>query len=50
VDSNFTVSSCPAGQVAGTADSLIGRLTSNVSPQLRHRNSYRGMATEYGDE
>lgn len=37
VVSNLTVSSWPIGQVAGAADSAIGRVTSNVSPQLRHR-------------
>jgi hypothetical protein len=39
VDSSFTVSSWPHGQVAGIADSRIDRLTSNVSPQLRQRYS-----------
>lgn len=39
VDSSFTVSSWPAGHVAGAEDSAIGRLSSNVSPQLRHRYS-----------
>lgn len=43
VDSNLTVSSWPAGQAAGALDSLIGRLCSNVAPQLRQRYSYRGM-------
>jgi hypothetical protein len=47
VDSSFTVSSCPCGQAAGAEDSLIGRLTSKVSPQARQRNSYRGMTREY---
>ncbi|SMD20268.1 hypothetical protein SAMN05661093_06328 [Kibdelosporangium aridum] len=36
---NFTVSVWPAGQAAGALDSLIGRLTSNVSAQSRHLNS-----------
>jgi hypothetical protein len=39
VDSSLTVSSCPAGQAHGAEDSLIGRVTSNVSPQARHRYS-----------
>jgi hypothetical protein len=39
VDSSFTVSSWPAGQAAGADASRIGRLTSNVSPQARQRNS-----------
>ncbi len=47
VDSSFTVSSCPPGHWAGAPDSLIGRLTSNVSPQARQRYSYRGMHTGY---
>jgi len=37
VDSSFTVSSCPDGQVAGADASLIGRDTSNVDPQARQR-------------
>lgn len=39
VDSSFTVSSWPAGQLAGSAERAIGRLTSKVSPQLRQRYS-----------
>jgi hypothetical protein len=39
VESSFTVSSCPAGQRPGSADWLIGRFTSNVSPQARQRYS-----------
>jgi hypothetical protein len=39
VDSSFTVSSWPDGQAAGAADSAIGRLSSNVSPQVRQRYS-----------
>jgi hypothetical protein len=39
VDSSFTVSSWPAGQAAFALASLIGRWTSNVSPQARHRYS-----------
>jgi hypothetical protein len=39
VDSSFTVSSWPFGQLAGADDSLIGRLSSNVSPQARQRYS-----------
>jgi len=38
-DSSFTVSSWPSGHVHGADDSLIGRLRSNVSPQVRHRYS-----------
>lgn len=37
--SSFTVSVWPDGQEAGALDSLIGRLTSNVSAQSRHLNS-----------
>jgi hypothetical protein len=33
------VSSCPCGQRQGSADSLIGRVSSNVSPQARQRYS-----------
>jgi hypothetical protein len=39
VDSNFTVSWCPTGQAAAADDSLIGRLTSNVTSQVRHWKS-----------
>lgn len=39
VESSFTVSECPAGQEAGSEDWAIGRLSSNVSPQERQRNS-----------
>jgi hypothetical protein len=39
MDSSFTVSVWPSGQWAGALDSLIGRLTSNVSLQSRHLNS-----------
>jgi len=39
VDSSLTVSSCPCGQVHGADDSLIGRVSSNVSPQARQRYS-----------
>jgi hypothetical protein len=39
VDSSFTVSSWPCGQLADADDSLIGRLSSNVSPQARQRYS-----------
>jgi hypothetical protein len=38
-DSNLTVSSWPAGQVAGAPASAMERATSNVSPQARQRNS-----------
>lgn len=43
VESSLTVSAWPCGQLAGSPDSVIGRLTSKVSPQARQRNSYRGM-------
>jgi hypothetical protein len=39
VDSSFTVSSWPCGQVHGAEDSAIGRFSSNVSPQARQRYS-----------
>jgi hypothetical protein len=39
VESSLTVSSWPRGHAAGAVASLIGRLTSNVSPHARHRNS-----------
>lgn len=39
MDSSFTVSSWPEGQVAGAEASAIGRFTSNVSPHARQRNS-----------
>jgi hypothetical protein len=39
VDSSFTVSSWPCGQVHGPDDSLIGRVSSKVSPHARHRYS-----------
>jgi hypothetical protein len=39
VDSSFTVSSWPAGQLAFTFASRIGRCTSKVSPQARQRYS-----------
>jgi hypothetical protein len=39
VDNSFTVSSWPCGQVVGADASAMGRLTSKVSPQARHRNS-----------
>jgi hypothetical protein len=42
VDSSLTVSSWPCGQLHGASDSLIGRVRSKVSPQARHRYSYRG--------
>jgi hypothetical protein len=37
VESNFTVSSWPEGQFAGSAEAAIGRLTSKVSPHARQR-------------
>ncbi len=39
VDRSFTVSSWPCGHVHGAEDSVIGRLSSNVSPQARQRYS-----------
>ena len=42
MDSSLTVSVWPDGQLAGALDSLIGRLTSKVSWQSRHLNSYVG--------
>jgi hypothetical protein len=33
--------------VAGSPDALIGRLTRNVSPHARQRNSYLGMRQGY---
>jgi hypothetical protein len=47
VESSLTVSPWPCGHVAGSAEAVIGRLTSKVSPQARHRNSYRGMNKGY---
>lgn len=41
--SRRTVSSWPAGQVAGSPEALIGRASVNVAPQERQRNSYVGM-------
>lgn len=37
--SRRTVSSCPPGQAAGVDDSLMGRDSVNVAPQVRQRNS-----------
>src|SRR5579875_599059 len=48
VESSFTVSSCPCGQLHGADDSLIGLTTSNVAPQARQRYSYLGTAPAYG--
>jgi len=39
VFSSLTVSSCPAGQSAGSLAAAIGRSTSNVDAQVRQRNS-----------
>ena len=47
VDRSFTVSSWPCGQVHGAEESVIGRLSSNVSPHARQRYSYRGTASVY---
>jgi hypothetical protein len=44
VDRSLTVSSWPCGQVHGADESVIGRLSSNVSPQARQRYSYRGTS------
>jgi hypothetical protein len=41
------VSSWPCGQAAGSEDWLIGRVCSKVSPQARHRYSYRGTCSSY---
>jgi len=38
-DNRRTVSSCPAGQLAGSPAALIERRTSNVSSHTRQRNS-----------
>jgi len=46
-DSSLTVSSWPCGQVDGADDSVIGRVSSNVSPQARQRYSYRGTGAVY---
>ncbi len=47
VESSFTVSSWPCGQLHGADDSLIGRVCSKVAPQARQRYSYRGTASAY---
>ena len=39
------MSSWPSGQAAGSADALIGRVSTNVDPQARHRNSYWGTTS-----
>jgi hypothetical protein len=39
VESTRTVSVCPAGHGAGSAESAMGRVTSKVSAQSRHRKS-----------
>jgi hypothetical protein len=39
VERSFTVSSCPCGQAAASAEAAIGRFTSKVSPQARQRYS-----------
>ena len=41
------MSSWPCGHVHGAEESVIGRLSSNVSPHARQRYSYRGTATVY---
>jgi hypothetical protein len=45
--SNRTVSAWSLGQLAGRLESLIGRLTTNVLPHWRQRNSYAGMDQGY---
>lgn len=45
MDSNRTVSSWPAGQVAGSPEAAIGRCSVKVDPHDRQRNSYSGMRT-----
>src|ERR1700761_3102807 len=47
VVSSLTVSSWPCGQVAGSPDWLIGRVSKNVSPQARQRYSYCGTGGFY---
>jgi len=42
-DNRRTAPSCPSGQVAGSDASDMGRRTSKVLSQVRHRNSYNGM-------
>ena len=37
----------PCGQLHGAEDSVIGRFSSNVSPQARQRYSYRGTPLVY---
>ena len=44
VESKRTVSPWPCGQVHGAEESLIGRVSSKVSPQARQRYSYLGIA------
>ena len=46
MDSSRTVSACPSGQVAGSAEAAIGRCSVNVVPQERQRNSYVGIAAQ----
>jgi hypothetical protein len=37
VERSFTVSSWPCGHATGDGDAVSDRVTSNVSPQARHR-------------
>jgi hypothetical protein len=37
--SSLTVSSWPSGQVAGSEEALIARVSTNVDPHARQRNS-----------
>ena len=41
------MSSWPAGQLQGAEESLIGRVSSKVSPQARQRYSYLGTPRSY---
>jgi len=43
MEKSLTVSECPLGQSIGAEDSLIGRVSSKVSPHARHLYSYRGI-------
>jgi hypothetical protein len=43
-DRRRVVSAWPAGHVAGRSASAIGRRSSKVAPQARHRNSYVAIA------
>lgn len=45
--STRTALGCPSGHTAGLLASDIGRRSSNVVSQVRHRNSYNGMNEVY---